>query len=387
MLVVQIALTLVLLVGAGLFVRSVQTGLATDLGFRPDGAITAELNPRLRRYEPTRAAGLMDELVGRVQHLPGVESVTVGAPPLSGFPLGGPSLETEGQRRRIRPYVGIAIVDREYFRTLGIKVVRGRGFDQGDRSDGVPVVVVNEALARALWPGQDPLGRRVTRLPMHGRGVVPEAEVIGVAANAGASLKNRTVPVLYLLRAQNPIFNADATSITVRLKGNIDSFAAVLRQQIREVDRDLPVVMIATMSEQIEKQLATERMGAWLAGCFGLLALLLAAIGTYGIVAYTVARRTPEIGLRIALGAAPSRMPLLMLRVGLVPVILGVLLGAVAAWPATRLIKAFLFGVAPLDPIAFAIGSTILVGVAVVACYLAARRASRVNPIEALRAE
>jgi ABC-type antimicrobial peptide transport system permease subunit len=145
--------------------------------------------------------------------------------------------------------------------------------------------------------------------------------------------------------------------------------------------------MIATMSEQIEKQQATERMGAWLAGCFGLLALLLAAIGTYGIVAYTVARRTPEIGLRIALGASPSRMPLMMLGVGLVPVILGVLLGAVAAWPATRLIKAFLFGVAPLDPIAFAIGSTVLVGVAAVACYLAARRASRVNPIEALRAE
>jgi predicted permease len=387
MLAVQIALTLVLLVGASLFVRSVQAGFAVDLGFRPGGLITAEVNPRLRRYDLQRATALVDELSQRLERLPAVRSVAVGATPLSIFPLSGPTLEADGQRKPVRPYVGISFIDRDYFHTMGIRIVRGRSFSRDDTTGSAPVAVVNEALARALWPDQDAVGRQITRLPVGGPSVVPRAGVIGVVANASVSLADRGTPILYLLRAQNPIFNADATTITVRLDRDPEAFASMFRQQIRAVDRDLPVISIRTMNEQVEKVLATQRMGAWLTGWFGLLALSLTVFGTYGIVAYTLARRTPEVGLRIALGASPARMPLLMLRVGLLPVAAGTVLGAVAAWATARLIKTFLFGVPPFDPAAFASSTALMVAVAASASYLAARRASRVNPMETLRAE
>jgi putative ABC transport system permease protein len=218
--------------------------------------------------------------------------------------------------------------------------------------------------------------------------MVKSAEVVGVVRDAKAGLSDRATPGnLYLLRVQNPIFNKVAATVTVRVAGNTDAAASVLRREIAAIDRDLPVVKISSMQELIGKALMTPRLGAWLTGWFSLLALALAVVGTYGIVAFAVARRTAEIGLRIALGAAPSRISIVMLRAGLFPVLLGATVGLVAAWLSARLIKGFLFGVPPQDPLSFVAGPLLLVGTAAVASFLAGRRACRVDPIVALRSE
>jgi predicted permease len=387
MLGLHFALTVVLLVGAGLFVRSVQAGFATDFGFRPERLVSVDLNPQLRRYDQQRATALIDQLAERLRHLPRVEAVTIGSTPLSMPAFSGPSLGADGQRKRIQPLVAFCFVDRDYFRTLGIRLERGRDFTRDDGRGGAPVTVINTALARELWPNDDAIGRRVTNLPVRSPDIVPQAEVIGIVANAKVGLLDKGTPVLYLLRDQNPIFNRGATTVTIRAARDPQEFVPLLRQQVRAVDRDLPVTGIVTMEEQIGKALAAQRMGAWLTGWFSLLALSLALVGSYGIVAYAVARRTSEIGLRVALGASPSTIPFVMLRVGLLPVLAGTLIGVAFAWPAARLIKSFLFGVPPQDPLAFAGATLLLVTAGGIASYLAARRASRVDPIEALRAE
>jgi len=386
-LTVQVALTLILLVGASLFVRSIQAGFATDLGFRPERLVSVTLNPRLRRYDGQRSAMLVNELVDRLKAMPGVEAVGVGPEPFGGALLSGPSLGADGQRKRLQPYVSLYFVDVDYFRTLGIPLARGRTFAADDTATGTPVAVVNEALARGLWPDTNAVGRHVTNFPVSGPGIAKEVEVVGIVGNLKSLRPGEGAPILYVLRAQFPSFNAGETTLTVRVNGTPDDFAASLRRQVRSVDRDLPVTAITTMEEQIGKALMTQRLGAWLTGWFGVLALSLALVGTYGIVAYTVARKTSEIGLRIALGANPSRIPFVMLRSGLVPVVVGVALGVAGAWPSARLIKTFLYGVPPQDPIAFAGSALLLLAAAAAASYIAARRASRVDPIVALRAE
>ena len=388
-LALQVALTVVLLVAAGLFIRSIQAGFATDLGFRSDHLVVVEMIPGLRRYSAEQSTVLVDQVIERLKRVPGVEAVTIGDVPFRGTTLSGMRLGADGERKPVRPYVAITFVDANYFRTLGIPLSRGRGFLETDGPSSAPVAVVNETLARALWAGQNPLGRRVTNLPVAGRsGMVKEAEVVGVAKDVRVGLTDRETPgTLYLLRLQNPIFNKVAATVTARVAGNPEAAALAFRRQIAAVDRDLPVVKITTMEEQIGRALMTPRLGAWLTGWFSVLALALALVGTYGIVAYAVARRTSEIGLRIALGAAPSRVPLLMLRAGLFPVLVGAAVGLAAAWLSARLIKSFLFGVPTQDPLSFVAGPLLLVGTAALASYLAGRRASRVDPIVALRSE
>ena len=387
-LALQVALTVVLLVGAGLFIRSVQAGLATDLGFQAEGLTSIELNPGLRRYSHEQATALVDQVIDRLKAMPGIDGVTIGGVPFRGFTLAGARLGADGERKAVRPYVGLTFVDANYFRTIGIPLVRGRGFAHSDTATAAPVAVVNETLARNLWGSRDPLGRRVTNLPVGGPGVVKEAEVVGVVRDIRQGLTDGGAPgVLYLLRVQIPIFNKMAATVTVRAARGAQTSVHALRQQVAAVDRDLPVVKITSMGEQTRRALMTPRLGAWLTGWFGILALSLAVVGTYGIVAFAVARRTPEIGIRIALGATPSRVPLLMLRVGLVPVGVGILVGAGVAWPTARLIKSFLFGIPPDDPVSFAGSILVLLLVAIVAGYFGARRAARLDPVRALRAE
>ncbi len=386
MLALQVALTFVLLVGAGLFVRSVQAGFSVDFGFRPERLITVDLNPRLRRYDEQRATALVDQVAERFRRLPRVEAATIGPAPIGGGTMSGTSLGADGRPKKIQPHVGLYFVDRDYFRTLGIHFERGRNFNADDRAGSQPVAVINASLSRALWPDDDAIGRRVTNLPISGQDVVAQAQVVGIVANAKTGLLDKGTPALYLLRDQNPIFNNGPITVTVRVFGPAQASVSLLRQQVRAVDRELPVIAIATMDEQIGKLLAAQRMGAWLTGWFSLLALSLGLVGSYGIVAYAVARRTSEIGLRVALGASPSAIPLVMLRVGLLPVLAGTAVGVAAAWPAARLIKSFLFRVPPQDPFAFAGAAVALVAAGAIASYLAARRASRVDPIQALRA-
>jgi len=387
-LALQVALTLVLLVGAGLFIRSVQAGLATDLGFPAEGLTVIELNPGLRRYSAEAATALTDAVIERLKGLPGVENVTIGDVPFRGFTLSGSRLGADGERKPVRPSVGLTFVDSQYFRTMGIPLLRGRPFTRSDTATSAPVAIVNETLARNLWGTLDPLGRRVTDLPVRGDRVPRQAEVVGVARDIRQGLGDGGTPgILYLLRVQVPVFNKYAATVTVRAAEGTRVSTQALRRQVAAVDPDLPIVKITTMEEQTRRALMTPRLGAWLTGWFSILALSLGVVGVYGIVAFAVARRTSEIGVRIALGATPSRIPLLMIRVGLAPVVIGVFLGAAAAWPVTRLIKGFLFGVPPGDPVSFAGAVLVLLAVSVTAGYFGARRAARLDPVRALRAE
>jgi putative ABC transport system permease protein len=384
----QVALTVVLLVAAGLFIRSIQVGFATDFGFSPDRLVVTELNPGLRRYGNEESTLLVDRVLDRLKQMPGVESVTIGDVPFRGATLSGTRLSADGERKVVRPYVAISFVDDNYFRTLGMSLRRGRGFHGEDGATSAPVAVVNETLARALWEHRDPVGHQVTNLPVAGAGMVKSAEVVGVVRDAKASLSDRGTPgTLYLLRSQNPIFNKATATVTIRLAGDPDVAASTVAREIAAIDRDLPVVKISTMNALIGRALMTPRLGAWLTGWFSLLALTLALVGTYGIVAFAVARRTAEIGLRMALGADPSRISIVMLRTGLVPVTLGAVVGLATAWMSARLLRTFLFGVAPQDPVSFVVGPLLLVGTAAVASYVAARTAARVDPIVALRSE
>jgi putative ABC transport system permease protein len=384
----QVALTVVLLVAAGLFIRSIQAGFATDFGFRPDHLVVIEMNPGLRRYSGEQATVLVDRVMERVKQMPGMESVTIGDVPFRRATLSGMRLGVDGERKAVRPYVAISFVDTNYIHTLGMSLARGRGFQRGDGPTSAPVALVNESLARALWAGQDPLGRRVTNLPVAGAGMVESVEVVGVVRDAKAGLSDRGTPGnLYLLRSQNPIFNKVAATVTIRVAGNTDAAASVIAREIAAIDRDLPVVKISSMEELIGRALMTPRLGASLTGWFSVLALALALVGTYGIVAFAVAGRTAEIGLRLALGAAPARIAIVMLRAGVLPVLLGAAVGLAAAWLSARLVGSFLYGIPPQDPLSFVAGPLLLVGTAAVAGYMAARRVSRVDPVVALRSE
>ena len=187
-LTLQVALSVVLLVAAGLFIRSIQAGLATDVGFRPDHLVVVEMNPGLRRYSAEQATVLVDRVIERLKQTPGVEAVTIGNVPFRGFDLSGARLGADGERKPIRPYVGITFVDANYFHTLGIQLAHGRGFLETDSATSAPVAVVNETLARALWNGQSPMGRRVTNLPVAGAGMARSAEVVGVVRDVRAGL-------------------------------------------------------------------------------------------------------------------------------------------------------------------------------------------------------
>ena len=384
----EVALTVVLLVAAGLFVRSVRAGFAADVGFRPDHLVIVELNQGLRRYSGEESRGMVDRVINRLQATPGVRSVSIGPVPFRPPHLGGRSLGADGQRREVAAGVQIAVVERNYFGTLGIPLTRGRGFEKSDSAASAPVAIVSETLARVLWSGGNAIGRLVTNLPMSGPGIVTEAQVVGVAKDVRGSLADDGAPgILYLLRVHNPAFDRMVATVAARVTGDTGSAVALLRAQVARVDRDLPVAAISTMEEQIATALMTPRLGSSLTRWFSLLAIALAVTGTYGLVAYAVARRTSEIGVRIALGASPAEIPFLMMRRGLVPVVVGVVLGMAAAWPVARLIRGFLFGVPPDDPVSFVGAPLLLLGAAGMAGYLAARRAAHIDPIRALRAE
>jgi predicted permease len=382
--VVQVALSLLLLVTAGLFLRALQRATAADLGFDPKGVETVTLDPSVLGYDAARAQDLFTRLADRVRTLPGVESVALS----SSTPLGLGNLF--GGSRSAVQVPGVSpppgqdsfklesdVINSSYFDVLRIPLVRGRPFTADDRKDVAPVAIVNEAMAKHFWPGQDPIGKTFLR---DGK----TTQIVGIAKNSKYIRVNESPrDHLYLPYPQSA---ALGLTLFVRTNGDPNAVAPALRNEIRTLAPDLPVLNLMTLAESISIARMPQRVAATVASILGLVGLLLAAVGIYGVVAYSVAQRHREIGIRMALGALPGSVLRLVLRQGVKLALFGVVVGGMAAFGLGRLLESLLFGLSASDPVTYLGIALLLVGTALAASLLPARRAARIDPMTAFRA-
>ena len=380
--VAQVALSLVLLAGAGLFIRSLRNAVTYHPGFDADRLLLATLEIRGQQVSKEEGARLYQQLQERVAGLPGVGGVTFTRV----VPLGG-----GGQRRNIdiegyqpQPNEDIElntnVVGHGYFPTMGIPIVEGRGFGPQDTEKSPGVVVVNEELARRYFPGQTAVGKRL-RTDSEG----PYFEIVGVARTAKyRNLRERPLPFIYIPLAQE---YQRGMTLVVRTDGDPLALAPSVTGAMREINRNLPLSSVRTMASHARAALAADRMIAVMLGFFAAVALALAAVGIYGVLAYSVAQRTREIGIRVALGAGRADILRLVVGQGMALVLLGTAVGLGLALALSRLFAGLLFGVGASDPATLTAITLLLAAVALVACYLPARRATKVDPMVALRYE
>lgn len=388
--VLQIAISLLLVVGAGLFVRTLANLHSVDLGFNADKILTFHLDASKAGYKDAALKRLYDDLQQRFENIPGVRGATSSDMPLvagwtSSYSIDVPGIPrpAEGERG---PDTSTAAVGSTFFETMQIPILAGRALDKRDVEGAPLVAVVNEVFAKKYFPGSNPIGRHFS----FGAKKNPiDIEIVGVAKTARYdSLKREIPPVTYLSWLQTPKRrDLHAMYYELRAAGDPLELASAVRQIVREVAPQVPVAEVTTQSRRIEQTITQERTFAQLCTCFGALALLMACIGLYGTMAYAVARRTSEIGIRMALGAGRSRIVWMILREVLGLAALGLAIGGAAVYETTALVKSFLFGLKPNDPAALGISVAILTGCALLAGYLPASRASRIDPMTALRHE
>src|SRR6185369_8561914 len=378
--IAQLALSLMLLIGAGLFLRSLQNALRFDPGFAAQNLMTASLATRGANLSRQQGRSFYDEAVQRIGSLPDVQSVTLTAvvPVSGGGERRGVQLEGYQPQTGEDTELNTNTVGPNYFRTMGIPIVAGRDFNTQDKEGSPRVLIVNEELARRYFGG-GALGKRLR----FGSDTV--SEIVGVARNAKhRSLREAPLPVIYIPLSQE---YRGGMTLMVRTAGNPAGVVGAVRNEMRVLNKDVPLFSVETMPERIGDQLATDRMMAVLLSVFGGGGLLLASIGIYGVMGYAVAQRTHEIGIRIALGAEQRDILKLIVGQGLVLILIGVSLGLALAFAATRVLQSVLFGVSASDPVTFGSVVMLLIGVALLACYLPARRATKVDPLVALRYE
>ena len=384
--VFEVALSLVLLVGAGLLTRNFLSLLRTNAGFNSDNVMTMTLVLPTQKYkeQPQRAA-FYNDLVQRAKAYPGVESAAVvNYLPLGqsnssdsylveGEPEPRPGNENDGRYRVASP---------DYFRTMGVSIIRGRGFTEQDKAGATPVVIVNETLARRHWPGQDAIGKRIRFYGPQDK--APWMEVVGVIADVKHDLTIPVEPEYYLPHAQDPW-----NGMILVAKTSVDpaSLAGALRQQVWSIDKDQPVFDVRTMEEVKSASLVLYSFSSVMIGIFAAVAMVLAAIGIYGVMAFAVTQRTQEIGIRMALGARTGDVLKLVVRHGMKLALFGIVIGLAGSWVLTRFIANLLVGVQPTDLLTFSVVSLCLLVAAFIACYLPARRATKVDPLVALRYE
>ncbi|MCI0351055.1 MAG: ABC transporter permease [Acidobacteriales bacterium] len=377
----QVALSLVLLVGAGLFARSLQKAYATDLGFETGNALLASVDMARQGYTEAQGRQFYRQLMERIEALPGVRAATLAQyiPIDANGSRTGVSIEGYTQRPNEDLELSLNIVGSGYFQALGIPLVLGRGFSEQDTD--ARVVIINETMARRFWTDQNPLGRRISTSGSNG----PFYEVIGVAGTGKyRNLREEALPYFYLPLSQQ---YRPRITLFVRTSGSVASVQSSVRAAVKAIDQNLPLFEVKTFDEHLARALAPERTNAALIGSFALLALLLAAVGIYGTVSYSVAQRTHEIGIRMALGAQRIDVLNLIVWQGMRFVLIGVAVGLSGALALTRLIASFLYGVSATDLLTFAVIASSLSVVALLACYLPARRATKVDPVIALRYE
>jgi len=380
--VIQVALSLVSLISAGLFVRSLHNAQAINPGFITDNILLADFNLGREGMVKTQGVSFQRQLVERVAALPGVQAVTIA----SSRPFGGGILRSvflEGQAPTPNGrgvLVQLNNVGLRFFETLGIPLLQGRDFSEQDGEGAPQVVIINETMARRFWPNQDAIGKRFKFF-----GEEFYREVVGVARDTKYNgLTEANTPFIYVPLLQN---YADAGTVHVRATGDAAQMTAAVRGVAKELAPNLPLLNVQTLGDRIDQSLDGQRSQTRLLAFFGVLALLLSSIGIYGVMAYSVAQRTREIGIRMALGARSQNVLSLVVSQGMALVMGGVALGLIAAFAVTRLIGSLLFKVGAADPATFVAASLLLVGVAALAGYLPARRATKVDPLIALRHE
>jgi putative ABC transport system permease protein len=385
LLVGQVALAFTLLFGAGLLVRSFQNVRAKDLGFSPENLLIGNL--RLPQSKSNEAAVVFyTELSRRLEALPGVEAVG-----LIGDVFGGPNAAgritteagaTAGMLNDLNEVRSDEITP-SWFRAVGAPLLRGRPFDEGDRSGTIPVAIINETMARRLWPGEDPVGKRFKFGPPASRN--PWLTVVGLARDMRRQrLEREPIAQVFVPVAQDP---QRGMELLIKSAVNPLALADTVRREVHAMDKTAFVAGFTTMEQRIGRSLFERKFQTSLLSAFSLVALLLAAVGTYAVVHFSAQQRVREIGVRMVLGAQKLDVLSMILRQGLKMVFIGVILGIALVFAMTRLMERLLYEIKPTDPSTFAAVSFLLLGIAAFACWLPARRAAKVDPMEALRCE
>lgn len=377
--VTEVATACVLLVGAGLLIRSFVRLLEVDPGFRPEQAAAWPIQPTRAFASPAEQAVYYQELVRRVEALPGVESAGLS----DTLPLGRNrswGVTVKGTPYRPGDDAFPRIVDAGYLGTMRIALRFGRGFDPHDTAATEKVIVVNEAMARKLGHGQDALNQILTT----GSGS-PEYRVVGVVGNVRHSaLEEEAGPEMYLLGAQA---GWSSEQLVVRTKGTLSSLVPAVRDTLRQIDPAMPADEFTTLGQIIDQAVSPKRLITILLGFFSSLALALASVGIYGVIAYSVSQRTQELGIRLALGATTRDVLTLVVGEGMRPVLIGLIIGLFSSFFLTSVMRSLLFGITATDPMTFAVNTLLLTIVALLACWLPARRATKLDPMQALRYE
>jgi putative ABC transport system permease protein len=384
LIVIQVALALVLTIGAGLLARSFLTLLSVNPGFEPKKVLTFELFLSPEKFGP-QAAGFYRQLTEKLDALPGVDAAgAINALPLSGTEFTW-AFFIEGQQTSDKPLgrVDYRVVTPDLFQSIGIPLKRGRIFTKQDSQDAMPVGVINEAMARRYWPDEDPIGKRFrVQGPIN---VNPWTTIVGVVGDVKhAGLDQDPAPAVYRPHQQMP--RTDMT-VVIRTQSEPLTLANSARNQAHEMDKDLPISNLREYTYFVSKSVAQRRFAMLLLTGFAALALLLALFGIYGVLSYSVNLKTRELAIRQALGAQASDLTTLVVRQGMSLVLLGIGIGLGVALALTRLMKTLLFGVSATDPLTFTTIALLLTFVALLACWIPARRATKVDPITALRFE
>ncbi|HEX7294836.1 MAG TPA: ABC transporter permease, partial [Pyrinomonadaceae bacterium] len=384
--VVELALAVVLLLGAGLLVRSFNKLMAVDLGFDRENVLTFRVSlPRSKYAKPAQTVAFYKDLLHRVNALPGVETTgTINHSPLQGHGLiafagieGHPPID-----RKKDPAIGIGAVDGQYFQALKIPLIRGRHFEASDNGEGQKVAIVNDAFVKRFLP-EGAIGKRVTFGCEESEGFC--RTIVGVVGSIRQeSITDEAIPEMYLPFAQMPL---NGMTIIVRTAADPATLVGALRNEVLAVDKDQPIAEVRTLAQRVNEVLAVSRSLMLLFTSFAFLALVLAAVGLYGIVSYSVTQRTQEIGIRMALGARPTHVLGLTLRNGIALTVIGIVLGIGVSFALTRFMESILFGVTPTDKLTFIAVSSLLFVVALFASLIPARRATKVDPLVALRYE
>jgi putative ABC transport system permease protein len=386
----EIALSLVLLTGAGLMIKSFYRLTGVDPGFQPDKALTMRMQLSGEKYgDPVKRRAFYDQLLQQVQSLPGVQSAGV----ITQLPLTTQGLlfsfSLEGQPplpSANLPQAAFRVISQDYFRAMGIPLLRGRSFTPQDTADAQAVVIINRTMSERFWPGQEALGKRFKVGPSDGSN--PWFVVIGVVGDVRqSSLDQALRPEMYVSHLQDRRFFAIPRDLVVRTAGDPLAMTATVRAEIWMLDKDLPLFRVRTMEQILSASVAGQRFNMLLLSVFAALALLLAAVGIYGLMSYVTAQRTREIGIRLALGAHARDVLRLVMKQGLVLTISGVAVGMAGAFALTRVMAGLLFEVSVTDPATFTLIAALLTLVALLACWIPARRATKVDPMIALRCE
>ena len=378
--VAQIALSLILLICAGLFIRSFRLAQQFNPGFNPSHVLLASYELFTGGYQKADGMEFDRRLVAKVERLPGVQSVSLSDWVPLGFTYSSEEVKPEGYvlQRNESMQADDAIIAPNYFRTMEIPLVSGRDFTPQDTEKSQAVAIVNQAFARRYWPNQDPLGKKV-----HARD--RWFDVIGIARNSDyIELRERPQPFIYFSLFQ--VYYPGMT-IHARVAGDPLMFASPVEAAVHQLNADLPVYDVSTLQTRVLLNTTNNRLAGTFVGIFGLLALILAAVGIYGVIAYSTRQRTHEIGIRVALGAAPRDVFRIVIGQGARLVVTGLAIGLAASFLLTRLLSAQLFGISAADPATYISVAVLLASVALLACYIPARRAMRVDPMVALRYE